>query len=363
MDGLLWQLEFFLENFGTSLRFASVFIGGGTPGLLGKEYGPIFDCLAPYLADNAEITLEANPDDIQQNSLETWRSLGFNRLSVGIQTFSPRGLKELSRRHSSQKSREALELALGSFDNVNADLIYGWAGETPEDWDFDLAQVVGLEIPHLSLYNLTYEPGTVLTRRKNRGLLAEQEDAQLEVFYKMAQSRLQDRWQQDEVANWSQVGYSCRHNWIYWQDQPYLAFGCGAHGYLADGGWGLRYSFPKTLRTYLASIGTPDRGQPLSPRSFLESQGASLETDRGPNEWLLETVGCGLRSAKGVDIGRIETLLNCKFVPSKLLNLGLNKGLLTQKGSRITLATEEWFRECRWALELADSFPRPTEGN
>ncbi len=216
-------------------RIHSIFLGGGTPGLFSQEYDKLFSILADKLSDDGEVSIEANPNDITLEKLSLWRDLGFNRLSIGVQTFSTLGLKALTRDHSSQGALSAIHLARNYFDNLNIDLIYGWPGQTETDLQNDLELACSLDLGHLSLYNLTLEPSTPLGKsylRRNKDIHS---DDRLADFYKLIRETLkQNNFLHDEVSNWSKPGYSCLHNWNYWQGKDYLGLGVGAHGFLSD---------------------------------------------------------------------------------------------------------------------------------
>lgn len=343
--------------FPAGLRIRSVFLGGGTPSLYDKEWSTIFSIFRPYLKADAEITLEANPDDMLPSKLECWQELGINRLSLGIQSFQSKGLKFLTRQHSAQEARQAVSQALSYMDNVNIDLIYGWPSQTCELWRDDLAIATELGVKHLSLYNLGYEAGTPMGRRVIRGALEPMPEEEQLALYELARSFLASRgFEHEEVSNWARPGYSCQHNWLYWSDQPYLGLGLGAHGYFhhPDWPWGLRYSFPKRLTSLLNHEIIPSYDD---LPAFLHSLGADCEVDRSGESWLLETVGCGLRSRLGIDIRAIERRLGQRFQPRPLIETGLEKGWLSwNPAGRLVLSPQEWFREISWSLELSLSF-------
>ena len=321
-----------------------------------KEYRKIFDLLLPQIASDSEISIEANPEDISEERLQYWRSLGINRLSMGVQSFLPKGLKFLTRNHQVGDTVKAIELALKYFPNLNIDLIYGWEGESVENFMSDIARAESLGINHLSLYNLTYEPGTTLGRKESRGLVHADADEHLEKLYLGAVEKLRGPWIHDEVSNWSREGHSCKHNWIYWQGGYFWGLGSGAHGYLpSDSSHGIRFSFPKDFRRYLNSD-LLDTSQESSLSQDLRALGAIVDEERGAEDWLLEFVGSGLRSRMGVSISHIESILKCKFLPSKILQFGIDKGLVDYRKGRLYLSPSEWFRENRWSLELAMSF-------
>ena len=333
----------------------TVFFGGGTPGMFAEEYQALFKRFSSMLADDAEISMAANPEDVTEERLKYWRDLGFNRLSMGVQSFSPEGLKFLTRQHSPEKTTKAIELALKYFDNLNIDLIYGWKDQSKAQWLQDLKHAVDLGVPHLSLYNLTFEQGTTLGRKKSRGLIPDIEDEHLEELYLAAVNFLKEGWIHDEVSNWSRPGYSCRHNWIYWRGGHFIGVGSGAHGFLPEPSpLGTRYYFSKEFRSFISDFNAdlPAANQ----EEVLRNIGAKIDEGRDRNDWLLEFVGSGLRTRHGVPIEYIEKLLECKFIPRKILQSGIDMGLVSLQDGQLRLDPKEWFRENRWSLEVAMSF-------
>ena len=337
-----------------SFGFESVFLGGGTPSMFAKEYEALFQELKPFLAPDCEITLEANPEDLQSDRMEVWRSFGVNRLSVGVQSFDAEGLRYLSRTHSPSVCLKGLTKAKHYFENLNIDLIYGWPGQSQASWQQDLSICLDLQIPHLSLYNLTYEPGTVLGRRLTRGMIESMPEPEQLKRYEEARHRL-DGFDHDEVSNWSRSGFSCRHNWYYWSDQHYLAIGTGAHGYLptANAEIGCRYFHPKNrLR-----LQTPTVDMSKVDVSIFSALGYQIE-QRSLDDWLLEVIASGIRTRRGIPLSRLRKYFD--FIPTNRIKAVLDQGLIyfSPGGNSLCLDPREWIREMYWASELAMSYRR-----
>ena len=336
---------------------ASVFFGGGTPGLFGDEFAPVMELLRPFLQMNAEVSLEANPDDLLPERIALWRDLGFNRLSVGVQTFDPNGLKVLGRQHDASQASSRIAGALTLMPNLNVDLIYGWPGQSLQSWRQDLDHVIGLGVPHLSLYCLTFERRTPLGRKAQRGLILPPEDSALVNAYETAcQVLARAGYQHEEVSNWAKPGASCVHNWLYWSDQSFIGVGAGAHGYFArDVGPGVRYAFGGNDRTFI-------RQQPVAftnacdLEQLMTKLGAELDQDRDMEIWFLELLGAGLRTKRGINL--LGALQRCEKLwrPSPMVQEALDRGLMsiTAEG-RLILAPKEWFREVGWASEISRS--------
>lgn len=351
----------FMKAKDPDFRFDSVFLGGGTPGLFAREYEALVALWTPWLRPGAEVSLEANPDNITPEALRTWKGLGWNRLSLGVQSFQSSGLQALTRQHGVEGSRRAIDTALAVFPNLNIDLIYGWPGQSQDLWHRDLSDAVSMGLPHLSLYTLTYESRTPIGRRQQRGLIRAADDEELFAYYRIAQEQLLTAgYEQEEVSNWSKPGFSCRHNWLYWQDQGFLAIGAGATGYIpAASGAGIRYRIGSDMRAYARAVGNGGIGK--ASGSIIEAQivqtAGQVEVDRDTDAWILEYVGSSLRTRRGVDMRHISAKTGRIFQPRPALLEGLKRGLLSLKDERFIVVTpEEWFRETSWSVEVSMSF-------
>lgn len=339
----------------TTVCFPTVFFGGGTPGLFQEEFVELLDHLRSRFADGVEISIEANPQNITPKALCTWADAGINRLSIGVQTFSPQGLAFLQRDHDGDKAREALQQAQHVFTNVNADLIYGWPGQNLETWRQDLQTMIALGIPHLSLYSLTYEERTPIGRRAARGVLQPQEDQDLEAYYTVACELLSAAgYEHDEVSNWSKPGFHCRHNFIYWQGEPYLGVGSGAHSFFASSqNVGFRHAYGPSLKAFVHEL--PKLGPSLQT-TWREHKVPGCDQTRDGEAWLLEYIGCGLRCRSGIDLERISAVQNREFMPRPAVAQAFAEGLIKQQKNRLFLEPREWFRETAWSIEVAMSF-------
>ena len=233
----------------------SVFFGGGTPSLLEAErLACILDAIDR--TEDAEVTVECNPDSVDAHKLATYRRAGVNRLSFGVQSMAPHVLVALGRTHDPANVTRAVALAReAGFDRINVDLIYGTPGETRDDWAATLAGAVALDVSHVSAYALTVEPATPLGLRVAAGAAAPDDDVQAEC-YLMADEILGAaglEWY--EVSNWARPGEECRHNLLYWSEGEYLGIGCAAHGHTADAnGIGRRWWNVRTPDRYIAAV-------------------------------------------------------------------------------------------------------------
>jgi len=237
----------------------SVYFGGGTPSQLSEAeleriLGVIFEEYA--LAPDAEITLEANPDDVSRPWAEAVCRMGFNRVSLGVQTFDDDLLRLVRRRHTSRQAVEAIELLGGTLGlNVSADLIYALPGQTLEAWRADLLQMLRLPISHLSAYCLSFEEGTALWKWRAEGRVSEAEDELVRSMYMLLiQSVREAGFEHYEISNFCRVGRHSRHNSAYWNGTPYI--GCGPAAASYDGRR-LRRTNSPDLVAYIAAAGAP----------------------------------------------------------------------------------------------------------
>ena len=339
-------------------KFSSVFFGGGTPGLLTKEYSKLMQMICHMTAENAEVTLESNPDNVTIENIKIWRDLGFTRLSIGVQSFDPEGLSDLTRQHDANTALRALELAAMHFPKSNGDLIYGWLGQSLESWEKDLNTLVSTGVNHVSLYALTYEGQTPFVRAERRGKREQMSDDELAKRYELACEMLSQRgFKHEEISNWSKDQASCDHNWLYWRGDHYIGLGAGAHGFIDDGSSiGLRYSFPGDFRTILRNDNLDMQFDKVE--DLISSFGGHMDRQRDLESWKLEYVGCGLRSRRGVDLSLLQSK-GFFFSPSVKIERAISEKKMAIFDHKLILDQKEWFLETTWAFEVCESLKSP----
>lgn len=327
----------------------TVFFGGGTPSLLEPEQiARLIDAIARGfpLESDAEITLEANPNSADQTRFAGYRAAGINRLSIGVQTTDRRGLRVLGRNHEARDAEAALVAARAAgFDNVSLDLIFGWPGQTREQWRRDLDTVLGWSDgpDHLSLYSLIIEPGTPMADAVVRGILHPAEDDLSADLYEDAIALLRDRgWLHYEIANFARSPeLQSRHNRIYWRNGEYLGLGAGAHGRIGSERR-MNHLLP---RTYVEAIGRGEDG--VANRERL-----TPEMERG------ETMMIGLRLLdEGVgqrEFAQRHGIELDEAFPEQLIMLS-EVGLVERDDARIRLTT----RGMMIANDVAERFIAP----
>jgi putative oxygen-independent coproporphyrinogen III oxidase len=251
---------------------SSVFFGGGTPSLLpGPLLVSVLDSVVRH--DDAEVTVECNPETVTPGLLDGYRAAGVTRLSFGVQSMAPHVLAALGRRHDPESVARAVDWARAAgFASVNLDLIFGGAGESLADWANTLEAALALEPEHVSAYALTVEPGTTLARDVARW---PDDDDQADK-YLLADERLEAagfHWY--EISNWARPGRECRHNRLYWAQGDYRGIGCAAHSH--QGGrrwWNVRT--PERYLDQLRSDRTPVAGEELLNGATRRLEGLQL---------------------------------------------------------------------------------------
>jgi oxygen-independent coproporphyrinogen-3 oxidase len=228
--------ELALRALGGGDAIDTIYLGGGTPSRLGPEgVQRLIDVVASRFtpASGAEITLEANPDDVDEASVSEWRKAGVNRVSLGAQSFDDRALGWMHRTHDGARiETAAAALANGGMRNWSLDLIFALPASLERDWSRDLDRAIALAPPHISLYGLTVEPRTPIARWRDRGATVEGTECAYETEYLEAHDVLHAAgYDHYEVSNFGKPGYSSRHNRGYWSGASYVGLGPAAHGY------------------------------------------------------------------------------------------------------------------------------------
>jgi putative oxygen-independent coproporphyrinogen III oxidase len=307
---LLAELDHFAPvTAGREVR--SVFFGGGTPSLMEPAtVAALLDRVADLwrLADDVEITLEANPSSVEAARLGAFRAAGINRVSLGIQALDDEALRFLGRRHDLGEALAALEAARALFDRFSFDLIYARPGQAEAAWERELDRALSLAGDHLSVYQLTIEPGTAFETAWRRGDFTLPDEDRAAALFELTQSRLAAAGLPAyEISNHARPGSESRHNLVYWRYGDYLGIGPGAHGRLTLSGEKFATRQLRAPETWLGAAEAAGHGTqetvPVSPAERLE-----------------EMLMMGLRLAEAVPRGRF--LRECGAEPEALLDPG-----------------------------------------
>ena len=305
----------------------TIYLGGGTPSRLsGNDLERIFNAISRRfsITEGAEITLEANPDDIRPDYLSALRDLPINRISMGIQSFRPEDLRLLNRRHDREQAIRAVELCQAhGFTNLSIDLIYGLPGQTPEAWEENLRQAIRLGTPHLSAYHLTYEEGTALYKRLQAGQVEPvDEEVSVTLFHILTERMAEAGFQHYEISNFARPGFHARHNSAYWIGKPYLGLGPSAHSYnRTSREWNVA-----SLPLYLRGI---ESGQPATERE-------TLDLPTRYNDFIIT----GLRTMWGISLDKLRAEFGEALLAycQKQARPYIQRGLLRQENDRLALS-------------------------
>ena len=289
----------------TKRALTSIFFGGGTPSLMPPSIvGAIIDHAEKTFGFKAEIeiTAEANPTSVEVRSIVDFYHAGVNRISMGVQSLDNNILKFLGRKHSVSDALSALEVVRRYFDNLSIDLIYATINQTCESWEADLFTALHLDLPHLSLYQLTVEPGTVFHLRQRNGESLTADDDLAADLYEVTRSLTTNAGLLSyEISNYAKSGAECLHNLNYWQSGDWIGVGPGAHG-----------RFIKMNNNYerLQRIGTVTLHNPVNWLQSVRQFGHGIETQSSDcaDYFASEMMMMGLRLSKGVDLKKIEAL-------------------------------------------------------
>lgn len=247
---------------------STIYLGGGTPSQLTTEqlHTILYNINNVYrVAQNAEITIECNPDDITEEYAMAIRKMGFNRVSLGAQTFSDERLRTIRRRHNAQQVDNAIAIMRkAGFQNISIDLMYGFPGETLRQWQSDIRHAISLQPQHISAYSLMYEEGTPLHRMLTEGKIEEtDEDLSLQMFETLVSQLTAAGYEHYEISNFAlnthqpspTSPFRAIHNSAYWHDMPYIGLGAAAHSYdLRSRSWNIA-----DVKEYIRIISTGKR--------------------------------------------------------------------------------------------------------
>jgi putative oxygen-independent coproporphyrinogen III oxidase len=304
---------------------SSIFFGGGTPSLMRPEtVGAILDRIAGLwsVAPDTEITLEANPTSVEAGRFAGYRIAGVNRVSLGVQSLDDASLKSLGRMHTSGEALAALAIAKKTFARVSFDLIYARQGQHLQAWRDELGSALSHAHDHLSLYQLTIEPGTPFAALYAAGALRLPEGERAEAFYLLTQELCDDAGLPAyEVSNHARPGAESRHNLLYWRGHDYAGVGPGAHSRITRDGGRHAIAMRKSPEAWLEAVAVAGHGI---------EQDETLSPQESADEYLL----MGLRLAEGIDVGRLKAIGGRRLDAVRLHQLE-TQGLLRHGKNRL----------------------------
>jgi putative oxygen-independent coproporphyrinogen III oxidase len=304
---------------------SSIFFGGGTPSLMAPEtVGAILDRIAELwtVAPDAEITLEANPTSVEAGRFAGYRAAGVNRVSLGVQSLDDASLKSLGRMHTAAEALAALAIAKRNFERVSFDLIYARQGQTLDAWREELTQALTHAHDHLSLYQLTIEPGTPFAALHASGALKVPDGEQAEAFYLLTQELCDSAGLPSyEVSNHARPGAESRHNLLYWRGHDYAGVGPGAHSRITRDDGKHAIAIGKSPEAWLQAVAASGHGIEQDER---------LSPQNSADEYLL----MGLRLAEGIDVTRLKAIDGRKLDDARLQQLEA-QGLVKRTPGRL----------------------------
>ena len=324
----------FARELGTAARrtpgrtVSSIFLGGGTPSLMEPAtVGAVLDAIARLwtVSPDCEVTLEANPTSVEAERFRGFRAAGVNRVSLGVQALDDADLRSLGRTHSAEEALRAVDVARRHFDRYSFDLIYARPGQTETGWETELKRAIAEAAEHLSLYQLTIEPGTMFEALHRAGRLAMPDAEAGRVLYDLTQQVCADAGLPAyEISNHARPGAECRHNLIYWRSGDFVGAGPGAHGRLTLGN---------------GRIATATERHPETWLDLVERQGSGIVSEEhlvqmeNADEFLV----MGLRLAEGIDLARYEALSGAPLDPARIAFLEEEGFVRRLPGNRLTV--------------------------
>ncbi len=330
MDAMQRELDLRAEYL-SNKNISSIYFGGGTPSLLEEKdlVGFLEKIYKTYnVAADAEITLEANPDDLSAANLAVFKRANINRLSIGTQSFYNRELEMMNRSHNAEEAKSSIMRAQDAgFENLTIDLIFGMPGSTLASWQVNINTALALQIPHLSAYSLTVEPKTALFKLIEKGIIIlPTEELTLAQYAALCKTTKAAGFTHYELSNYSKPGFLSKHNTSYWNGTPYLGIGPSAH------------SFNGQTRQWNVANNTQYSVQIGAQKPWFEVEEIS-EKDR-----YNEVVMTGLRTSKGISISAIETDFGAHVADNLLADAAakLECGKLLLVDDVLTIPEKHW---------------------
>lgn len=342
VDAICKEIELRGSKIHQKQEIDTLFIGGGTPSLMKpKHIEQIFISLSKYFdfKKEAELTLECNPGTADVEHFKEYRKFGFNRMSMGVQSFVEKELEFLERIHSPSEVFKAFDLAKAcGFENISIDLMFAVPGQTIESWQYSLEKAKELNPEHISAYSLIYEKGTPLYKQYISGKIKViDEDTDIKLYELIDKNLSEIGMNQYEISNYCKQDRECKHNLGYWSSDEYYAFGPSAHGYL-NGKRYWNYRSNLKYKKLLAEGKLPEEGSEI----------LSLE------EKIFESIYLGLR-AKGIELTDFYKKYSINIIQEceQILSQFESEGYLTVSNTKIKLSNLGYFNSDTITLEIA----------
>ena len=334
IESLKKEIKIQSKQYSSIYSIRTIYIGGGTPSSL--PTGAIKDILQTIfkyftVKNNAEITMEVNPNTVSEEKIGEYVLSGVNRFSIGLQSTNEEILKSMGRTHTLQDYNQTIEfIKQNGISNINTDLIIGYPGQTEKDVLDSLKYLIKLNIPHISCYMLSVEKGTKLKSLISKGIaVLPSEENVIKMYQIVVKNLTKAGYNRYEVSNFAKPGFSCKHNLVYWKREDYLGFGTGAHSYVN----GIRFSNTENLKTYNECIETTGKAPVCEVKKL---------TEQDKKE---EFIMLSLRTSEGLDSNEYQRLFNENIIANKkevITNL-VKLGFLSIDKTGVIKATDNGF--------------------
>jgi oxygen-independent coproporphyrinogen III oxidase len=337
IDALVAEMKYYAKSYSTNNIIRTIFLGGGTPTTLNSfQLDRILrECVNEFsIASDAEISIEANPATIEIDQLRSIRHTGYNRISIGVQSFDKTELKLLDRAHGPEEIHSTVDLARkAGFDNLSIDLMFAVPNQSVSSWESNLNKALEKAPEHLSTYNLTIEQGTAFSKLQSNGKLTmPDDDHQLELYKRTIECLTKRGFHHYEISNFARKGKECKHNITYWKNTNTLGLGAGASSYMN----GTRFKNINLPAHYIRKV---------TDEQIAVEHSETLE----PRQAMGETIMLGLRLLKGINIHQFEKRFQVSFI-------NLFKNVLSSlKEKELVIIEKDHLRLSQKGLFLADS--------
>ena len=337
IDALVAEMKHYAKTYSNTNIIRTIFLGGGTPTTLTvyQLERILKECVSEFtVASDAEITIEANPATIDIEQLKSIRQTGYNRISIGVQSFDKAELKLLDRAHGPEEIHSTVDRARkAGFDNLSLDLMFAVPNQSLSSWESNLNKALEKNPEHLSTYNLTIEQGTAFSKLQSNGKLIMPDDAhQLELYKKTIERLTKKGFHHYEISNFAHRGKECKHNITYWENKNTLGLGAGASSYMN----GTRFKNINLPAHYIRQV---------KEKKIAVEHSETLE----PRQAMGETIMLGLRLLQGISIHQFEKRFQISFI-----NLFRNI-ISALKEKELVIIEKDYLRLSQKGLFWADS--------
>ena len=337
IDALVAEMKHYAKTYSNTNIIRTIFLGGGTPTTLTvyQLERILKECVSEFtVASDAEITIEANPATIDIEQLKSIRQTGYNRISIGVQSFDKAELKLLDRAHGPEEIHSTVDRARkAGFDNLSLDLMFAVPNQSLSSWESNLNKALEKNPEHLSTYNLTIEQGTAFSKLQSNGkLIMPDDDHQLELYKRTIERLTKKGFHHYEISNFARRGKECKHNITYWENKNTLGLGAGASSYMN----GTRFKNINLPAHYIRQV---------KEKKIAVEHSETLE----PRQAMGETIMLGLRLLQGISIHQFEKRFQISFI-----NLFRNI-ISVLKEKELVIIEKDYLRLSQKGLFWADS--------